>query len=131
MAPNADRNAAQVHERLAGRAQRASDDQKKKLAEHWDRFKGMDPRIIYPPSLFKGLELHQRLIEMWTSVVGQCALRHAAQVFQDAIARAEVDVEVGVAAGMGTHVANARQEMHVEACLYFREEAERIYKALT
>lgn len=131
MAPTTDQRAAQIHDRLAGRAQRAVADQKKKLAEHWDRFKGMDPQVIYPPSLFKGLELHQRLIEMWSSVAGQCALRHAAQVFQDEIARAEVAVEVGVTAGMGTHVSNARQEMHVEACRYFREEAERIYKALT
>ncbi|MEU9254557.1 hypothetical protein AB0D66_22240 [Streptomyces sp. NPDC048270] len=130
MAPTADRRAAQTHDRLTGRAQRAVDDEKKKLAEHWDRFKGMSPEIINPPSLFKGLELHQRLIEMWASVVGQCALRHAAQVFQDEIARAEAVIEVGVTAGMGTHVANACQELHVEACRYFRQEAERIYKAL-
>ncbi|MFZ3492213.1 hypothetical protein ACODT5_03050 [Streptomyces sp. 5.8] len=131
MAPNADRRAAQIHDRLAGRAQRAVDDQKKKLNEHWDRFRNMNPQIIYPPTLFKGLELHQRLIEMWASVVGQCALRNASQVFQDEIARAEAVTEVGVTAGMGTHVANARQELHVEACQHFLEEAERIYKALT
>ncbi|MFJ5068412.1 hypothetical protein ACIQC7_18655 [Kitasatospora sp. NPDC088556] len=130
MTSAASKRSAQIHERLSGRAQRALEDQKKKLAEHWDRFKGMDPRIINASSLFKGLELRQQLIEMWSEVVGQCALRHASLVFQDAIAKAETTADDGVTGGMGTHVSNARQEMHVEACQHFREEAEGIYKAL-
>ncbi|GAA2970345.1 hypothetical protein GCM10010519_01950 [Streptomyces lactacystinicus] len=130
MTSTASKRSAQIHDRLSGRAQRALEDQKKKLAEHWDRFKDMDPRIIKASGLFKGLELRQQLIEMWSSVVGQCALRNASLVFQDAIANAERTVDIGVTGGMGTHVSNARQEMYVEACQYFREEAESIYKAL-
>lgn len=131
MASSADRRTAQIQDRLTGRAQRAVDDQKKKLAEHWDKYKHMDPQIIRASTLFKELELRQRLIEMWSSVVGQCAIKNAALVFQDEIARAEHVIDDGVVMGMGTHLAGARQEMHVEACQYFREEAERIYKALT
>lgn len=127
----ADKRAAQIHDRLSGRAQRAVEDQKKKLAEHWDRFQNMDPAVINASAVFKGLELRQKLIELWSAVVGECALRNASLVFQDAIARAETTVEIGVTAGMGTQVSNARQEMYVEACQYFREEAERIYKALS
>jgi hypothetical protein len=126
----ANKRATQIHDRLSGRAQRAREDQKKKLAEHWDQYKGMAPGIINASGLFKGLELRQQLIEMWSNVVSQCALRHASLVFQDAIARAEATVDRGVTGGMGTHVSNARQEMYVEACEYFREEAEGIYKAL-
>ncbi|MFF2378396.1 hypothetical protein ACFVUW_28805 [Streptomyces xiamenensis] len=131
MPSTADKRAAQIHDRLSGRAQRAVEDQKKKLAEHWGRFQGMDPAVINASAVFKGLELRQRLIEMWSSVVGQCALRNAGLVFQDAIAQAEATIDIGVTAGMGTQVSNARQEMYVEACQHFREEAESIYKALS
>lgn len=131
MTSAANKRSAQIHDRLSGRAQRALEDQKKKLVEHWDRFKDMDPGIINASSLFKGLELRQELIKMWSEVVGLCALRHASLVFQDAIAKAEATTGRGVTGGMGTHVSNARQEMYVEACEYFREEAEAIYKALT
>jgi hypothetical protein len=125
------KRAARIHERLSGRAQLAVEDHRRKLAEHWDRFRGMDPGVINASTLFKGLELRQRLIEMWSKVVDQCARENATHVFQDAIARAEITVEIGVTAGMGTQVSNARQEMYVEACQYFRKEAEGIYKALS
>ncbi|MFD8609432.1 hypothetical protein [Streptomyces sp. NPDC059631] len=49
---------------------------------------------------------------------------------QDAIAKAETTTDIEVRGGMRTQVSDARQETHVEACQYFREKAESIYKTL-